>query len=797
MATEFGRLTAVFDADTRRLDSGLRGTASKVVALEGTLRGLSGGASSALGTLSGLASPIGIAAGAAVVAATAVSGLAVALWELVKSSARVGGELLDLSQKTAFTVETLSGLSIAAKTTGSDITNIAPSLVIFQKNMEAASDATSKQGRLFRVLSIDTRDNEKALRQAFTALGKMREGSQQTALAMQLFGRSGKDVLAIVKETNGNLDAAIKKYNQMGLIIGTGAATASDKFNDVLEETTLQLEAVTRSIGMELLPVATEALQTISAHLAANKDAWASWGTSIANLLRGTKVALESEVGQMIHRLSDLFVAIQPVTWAVKGLASLGESSAPVEDFFGPGGAARGGRKTLPGTPEFKAAQRRMIGTEFPGLSARGGKGGGGPDPAQTAQRIAQLQLDAVVTGLRAEQDANKRSLERRRQDFNAYATQYMVIENRRHKAVIDALDTEQRAAEQLKTGKAVALQEIQNRRTAENTAHEQNRNQVLDERARILDQIEKFIRNQERDLLGVTTATDQWDKAYQDLVDTLKEEGVELEENTRRRVQSNIEMLKEIDLVRQQIRVRQVLKSTRERFGTEAGRNRPSWIDLGGGSTVGGEPATTTRGRVVTAEEQAMRDRLAKIREQMKELSGELTSVFSQSISDGFNSGIKSGLQTLATGLLQIVQDVFLRRIAEGLADILTGLSSGGGGGIWSKLPAIILGAAGGIGGGGSGAAGGLGTTFAGAFATGGTIPMGQYGIVHDNERVFATPTGAHVIPASSSKGSRVENHYHYTINLPPDPRGSYSSPRSKRQLSETLIAALQASQS
>lgn len=799
---ELGKLTAVFDADTRRFDSGFRGVASKVTVLDSSLRGLTGSASSAIGTLSGLASPLALAAGASVVAASAISALAVGLFELTKSAAKTGGELFDLSQKTGITVETLSALSIAAKTTGLDINGMAPSLVIFQKNMEAAGDATSKQGRLFRALSIDTHDNEKALRQAFTALGKMKEGSQQTALAMQLFGRSGKDVLAIVKETNGNLDAASRKYAEMGLIISTGAASASDKFNDLLEETTLQLEAVTRSIGMELLPVAIDALESISAGLRANKDAWSSWGTSIANVLRGVSAVVHSEIGQMIGRISEFSVKWLTIPGLVaQGLGALGSATdRPTEDFFGPGGAARGGRKALPGTPEWLAAQRRSTGTEFKGLGGGGGRrgGGGGPDPAQTAQRIAALQLEAVVSGLRAEDEANKRSLDLRRQDFNSYATHYVDLENRRHKAVMDGLDAEQKAAEKLKKGRDVALLEIANKRTAENTTHEQNRNKVLDERAHILDQIEKFMRDQEREVQGLTSATDQWDRAYEDLVDTLRDEGVEIEANTKRRIQSNIQVLKEIDLVKQQIRVRQVLKSTRERFATEAGRNRPPWEDLGGGSTVGGEPGTTTRPRIATAEEQAMRDRLAMIRERMRDLSGELTSIWADSVKTGFTQGVDAGLERLGQGLLQIVEDIFLRRMAEGLENILTNLASGGGGrNFLTKYIIPIAGAAVGGLGGGSGSAGGLGSAFAGAFASGGTIPMGQWGVVHDNERVYSTPTGAQVVPAVHGKnGPQVITNNHYTINLPPDSRGNYSAPRSKRQLSETLIAALQQAQ-
>lgn len=781
MATEVGRLSAVFDLDARPFDRGLRGVETKIIGITGVMKSLGsasvalqgplGGVAGRLQGLSALSSQAATGMGAlgvgfSVVGAAAV-GLSVALFNLVKNSAKVGGELFDLSQKTAFTVETLSGLSIVARTTGSDINGLAPSLVIFQKNMEAAGDATSKQGRLFRSLSIDTRDNEKALRQAFTALAKMGEGSHQTAVAMQLFGRSGKDVLAIIKETNGNLDVAIRKYAEMGLIISTGAATASDKFNDLLEETTLQLEAVTRSIGMELLPVAIDALHSISAGLRANKDEWASWGTSIANIMRGLSAAVHSELGQMLGRITEFSMKWLNLTGLIlQGLGALGSSTdKPSEDFFGPGGAGRGGRKTLPGTPEFLAAQRRLAGTQSAGLGGGGGRrgGGGGPktDPLAEMKQLADLQVRIVLEGLKREEEDIQRSYDQRRTVVATYQRAISRLEENHHQTVLDALKAEENATKSSRTltntQKKIALQEIELKRLEEANRHRREEHKLEDAILSV---------SRER----IVTAEKTLDYA------------------TRERIVL-VETLRTLTAMRERVVGGDILK------------------DLGGGSAVFRGEAT--RPRIATVDEQVMRDQLARIREQMRQLGNELTGIFGQSISDGFNNGIKSGLQTLAQGLLRIVEDIFLRKMAQGLGDLLSGIAGGnGGGGNWfTKYVLPIAGAALGaglgtinLGGGSTYTPGGTGLTrprTVGRASGGPVSPGSDYLVGEAGMELFRPSVPGTIIPNNKlGQQTVVNNHYHMHVAIPDRVANSWNPKRSGKQVAADILTAIQGAQ-
>jgi len=211
------------------------------------------------------------------------------------------------------------------------------------------------------------------------------------------------------------------------------------------------------------------------------------------------------------------------------------------------------------------------------------------------------------------------------------------------------------------------------------------------------------------------------------------------------------------------------------------------------------------TRPRIATVEETVMRERLAMMREKMRDLGAELTNVFSNAIYDGFERGGKRGIATLAQGLIQMVQDVLLKRLADGLGEILGGVSIGAGGGgkggFWKGIGMAALGAVfGGIGGGGGGGAkiGGVGAStagvFTGGYAKGGFLAPGKLGIVGENgpEFAFGGRNGMTISP--NGGGGRVNNYY---SQLPPETRGSVRPRESRREQARQLVAAIQGANS
>ena len=219
--------------------------------------------------IASMAGPLSIAVAGIIATTAAVAKLGSELFDLTKQTAEFQGKLFDLSQQTGVSVETLSALEVVARTTGGSIESITASLGIFQKNLEESLDTSSKAAKAFDRLGVEVSDTEQTFRDTLAALAKMPEGFRQTALALELFGRGGKQVLAILKETQGDLDGTIEKLRGMGLVTTQQARTA-DEFNDKL----VLLEVSLRGLGTQAIPLVIDVLNDLQKAIAQNKDAF-------------------------------------------------------------------------------------------------------------------------------------------------------------------------------------------------------------------------------------------------------------------------------------------------------------------------------------------------------------------------------------------------------------------------------------------------------------------------------------------------------------------------------------------
>lgn len=203
-----------------------------------------------------------------------------------------------------------------------------------------------------------------------------------------------------------------------------------------------------------------------------------------------------------------------------------------------------------------------------------------------------------------------------------------------------------------------------------------------------------------------------------------------------------------------------------RERFATDAGQNRPDWIDLGGGSTYGGEPGTGGRARIATAERQDLADKITEAQERIRQLAANITNVIDRALSEGFERGIKAGLISFAQGILDMIRSAALDALQKKLMDVFSSaLGGGSGGGIMGWIQKL-LGIAGSAVGGGGGLGGAAGRAGMMPFANGGVMKPNTWGLVGERgpEMIRAGSQGASVIPNHALGG----NTFVVNINVP-----------------------------
>ena len=172
---------------------------------------------------------------------------------LIKSVVDVGDHMNDLRKITGLTIEQLGGLGKLAKLNGTDLDSVAKAVGIMSKNMYAGSAA-------FDVLGISTKDSSGQLRNAGQVLlevserfSRMEDGATKSALANQIFGKSGRELIPLLNEGRSAIEQATESYRlHSGMTLQT--AQASDEFNDILAKLGGRVTAIKTSFVAELLP---------------------------------------------------------------------------------------------------------------------------------------------------------------------------------------------------------------------------------------------------------------------------------------------------------------------------------------------------------------------------------------------------------------------------------------------------------------------------------------------------------------------------------------------------------------
>lgn len=192
------------------------------------------------------------------------------LFETAEAAAAFRNELFNVSEQTNISVETLSALEISLTSAGVGIRGLSQAIIQFQRQLEASKDLTSNQAALFQKLGVTSHDTELAFKQTLKGLNDLGEGTEQTAIAMQLFGRTGRSLINVLKETDGNIDAVVKRAKELGVVVGEDDAEKAHAFTEALDTLELQFRAM---VGNDVIPAVTAAMEELSQIIADNQPA--------------------------------------------------------------------------------------------------------------------------------------------------------------------------------------------------------------------------------------------------------------------------------------------------------------------------------------------------------------------------------------------------------------------------------------------------------------------------------------------------------------------------------------------
>jgi hypothetical protein len=293
MAERLGE--ALLDLDTR--DKGLR---------EGVNRGerLAQG----LGRTFDLTSAKAIKLGRNLSLAAAAGAAALSL--LIKRAIDNADEMSKAASSAGMSTEAFSRLAYAGELADVTVSSLKASLGRLSNQMaEIASGGAKETKALFDQLGIAVTDTEGRLKPVNEVLyslsdrfAGMKDGAEKTALAIQLFGRSGYELIPMLNSSSKGLADAAREADRFGKTVGTQAGQDAELFNDTLTQTKAIIDGVALRVGVGLLPQ----LQRLATKLADPEfeAAAKSMGGGIVDAIGTVIDAVETAVG-WLNRLGE------------------------------------------------------------------------------------------------------------------------------------------------------------------------------------------------------------------------------------------------------------------------------------------------------------------------------------------------------------------------------------------------------------------------------------------------------------------------------------------------------------
>lgn len=156
-------------------------------------------------------------------------------------------ELVDatgkLAQKIGVSVKEFSALSYAAEISDVSMEQLGSSLLKLSRNMVAAAgpNGSEKLKAAFSALKINIENTDGSLRSSTDVLGDLadrfsnfKDGPEKAALAIQLFGRSGAQLIPFLNAGREAIENLKDEARRLGVVFDEEAAKAADELNDNL-----------------------------------------------------------------------------------------------------------------------------------------------------------------------------------------------------------------------------------------------------------------------------------------------------------------------------------------------------------------------------------------------------------------------------------------------------------------------------------------------------------------------------------------------------------------------------------
>lgn len=202
----------------------------------------------------------------AIGSAFAVKKIADGLWNVANAAAQAGDKIDKQSQALGMSRKAYQEWEYILSQSGASIDSMGVSMKTLNSAILEGSDDTRKALSKLHLSTTELKhmSQEDAFKKVVEAFQKIPAGAQKSALAVQLFGRNGQELLPLLNSSAESIDELRKKANELGLVMSDEDVNASVAFGDALDTLKRTFTSFKYRFGAQILPALTSGMGKIT-----------------------------------------------------------------------------------------------------------------------------------------------------------------------------------------------------------------------------------------------------------------------------------------------------------------------------------------------------------------------------------------------------------------------------------------------------------------------------------------------------------------------------------------------------
>jgi hypothetical protein len=197
--------------------------------------------------------------------ASIVKDLAKGMVDAVKETAAYADEINTLAKTTGMSTDAIQEWRYAADLIDVSFETIEGSLTKLTQSMDSARDGSSKQAQAFKDLGVEVtdangnlRDSSEVFMDVLDALRKIENPTERDAAAMDVLGKSAKDLNPLIETSASDLADLRKEAHKVGAVMDKDTLDSMNEVQDAIDRVSGTWEGLKRTlgaaIGIKILP---------------------------------------------------------------------------------------------------------------------------------------------------------------------------------------------------------------------------------------------------------------------------------------------------------------------------------------------------------------------------------------------------------------------------------------------------------------------------------------------------------------------------------------------------------------